>query len=103
MVKYVFLTGKNQMSQQAEFATPEEHIAELYRCIDVLHDRLNSIEPILLLFYQAAESKDLITALAQRAYQLAQENNTNPNAVYFLKSFVEITAQTRQENVPLPT
>lgn len=91
------------MPQQAEFATPEEHIAELYRRIDVLHDRLNSIEPILLLFYQAAENKDLINALAQRAYQLAQENNTNPNAVYFLKSFVEIIAQTSQGNPPLPT
>lgn len=91
------------MSQQAKFATPEEHIAELYRRIDVLHDRLNSIEPILLLFYQAAENKDLINALAQRAYQLAQENDTNPNAVYFLKSFVETTAQTPPENAPLPT
>lgn len=91
------------MPQQAEFATPEEHIAELYRRIDVLYDRLNSIEPILLLFYQAAENKALINALAQRAYQLAQENNTNPNAVYFLKSFVEIIAQTQQENPPLPT
>lgn len=75
-----------------EHSNTEEHIAELYRRIDVLHDRIEGID---LAFYPVClalhlQSPQLLKQICQTVSEIRQKyqgEGINPNRVYALECF----------------
>lgn len=85
-----------------EFSTVEEHIAELYRRMDVLHDRIESMDlafyPLCLVLTAQHPSvmSEIRQSLTETLHRLQNQADFNRNRVYALEQFLKTTQDVEQ-------